>query len=432
MKKIAIALFSLSILLFIIVKTSLWYFTHDFVDTQINNAKPFLQISYDKISSSFTGSATVHDIKVYIPTKDETLSIESVQFKAADLSSLLSLNSHLNNNELPKSLTLLIKGISLSLSGKIVKTLDDPTIEPSHLEVFSTLACGNTVRIGSKELTQMGYQSFIDDMTLTYQFDPRNKVVNYDIKNHFRDFIHFNFYGTINNITNLNSLKTMLINSSMVNSAKLGDIAVEFIDDSYVGRKNVFCANQGKRKVEDYINEHSLQVKQYLVSYGVEAEDGLLDAYRTSLEKPGSILFEANLSKLSGTTELMSFEPNDFIQFVRLKLFVNSKRINEISINIDKEQLIRATTTKEVELETPDQIKEKKAVIIRKYRPVSVANLKNFNGFKVIIENSKGAIYKGNINTKEADTYEVITRLRSGSISYHIPISTIKSAKVFH
>ena len=424
MKKIVIALAVITIVSFAVLKGGLWYLTQEFVDNQIIKAKPFVDISYNEIDSSLTGSATVSKVKVFIPALDETLYIESIQFLTPDLQTLFTLDSQLNNKQLPESLSLLISGLQLDLNGNIMKLMDNPDVEPTQLEVFSTLACGETYRIGSSAMTQMGYDDLTSDIILRYQFDPRNKKVNYSIRDNIRDMTHITLSGDIHNVSDLNSFSDK--------SARLGKISLEFQDDSYIERKNRFCAKQSKQSVEDYIVDHTTKVKTYLLSYGVIPEEGLLNAYKTLLETSGTVLFEADLSNLTGTEEFKTFVPNDVIQFMRLKLFVNGERINEISVDIDKEKLIETATSDDIELETPDQVERKQAMIIKKYRPVSVANLKNFDGYRAKIETTKGKHYKGTIKTGNRQTLEVITRLRSGNISYHVPWNQIKKAEVFN
>ena len=424
MKKIVIAFFALSIAFFAVLKGSLWYFTQQFVDRQVVQAKPFAQISYKEIKTSLTGSATVTDIKVYLPDIDDNILIESVRFMAPDLLTLISLDSRLQNNELPESLNLIITGASIELNGNLMNMIDNPDAEPTPLEVFSTLACGDIHRIGSNALTNMAYDTITSDLILNYQFNARKKTLHYILKNNIRDMTHFNLSGDLFGVTDIKSLTN--------NTAQPGHITLEITDDSYIERKNRFCAAQGKRSITDYVNEHTRQVKEYLFSYGVEPEDGLLNAYNTIIETSAPIVLEADLSKLSGTKEIVSFEPNDIIQFVHLKLFVEGKRINEISIAIDKEKLVKTATGTEVELETPDQIKKKQAIIIKKYRPVSIANLKNFNGFRVKIKTNNGKQFKGTLKTDAPNIYEVVSRLRAGSISYHLPVNTIKEAQVYN
>lgn len=424
MKKIVTALFILTIVIFAAIKGVLWYKTEKFVENQIIQAKPFVDIAYSGIKTSLNGSATVNQIKIYIPAVDETIRIDSIQFLAPDLITLITLDNQLNNKQLPESLSLLISGAALDLNGNLMKILDNPDIEPTQLEVFSTLACGETYRIGSKALSQMGYDSLTSDIILRYQFNEHKNLLNFTISHNIRDMTHINLSGELHNVRNMDSLTN--------GSSSPGKFTLEIQDDSYIERKNRFCAKQGKRSVEEYILAHTTQVKEYLSSYGVTPEDGLLNAYKTVLETSGTMLFEADLKNLTGLEEIKTFEPNDIIQFMRLRLSVNNKRINEISIDIDKDKLIAAATSEDVELETPEQIQKKRAIIIKKYRNVSVENLKNFNGFRVKIETTNGKHYKGSINTANPAEYEVISRLRSGNISYHIPVSKIKKAQVFH
>ncbi|MCU7800302.1 MAG: hypothetical protein KZQ70_09195 [gamma proteobacterium symbiont of Lucinoma myriamae] len=424
MKKIVIALFILSIATFAIIKTILWYFSQELVEHQVIQAKPFAQISYKEIKTSFTGSITVTGVKVFIPLIDEKINIESIKLIAPDLKTLLTLDYQFQNNKLPSALTFIVSGASLNLDSNLIKMLDNPDIEPTPIEALSTLACGDTYRIGSKALSKMGYDTLTNDIIINYNYSSRNNTLNYDIRNNIRDMTRVNLSGALHDVTNLNSLKTK--------KARFGKVTLEIIDDSYISQKNKFCANQGKRTVSEYIDEHNLQVKEYLLSYGIRPEDGLLNAYRTLLETSGSIIIKADLIKLTGTEELMSFEPNDIIQFIQMKLFVNGERINEISIDIDKDKLIETATNEEVEIETPDEIKKKRAIIIKKYRLVSAANLQNFNGFRVKIETKAGKHFSGTINTTNPRIYEVISRMRSGNISYFVPVNTIRKAEVFN
>ncbi|MDX2505414.1 MAG: hypothetical protein QNL62_13185 [Gammaproteobacteria bacterium] len=424
MKKIVITLIVLSITIFAAIKGTTWYLTQQFVDNQIVQAKPFVQISYKDIKTSLTGSATVTGIKIYIPAIDDAIYIESIQFLAPDLMTLLALDNKLQRKQLPESLSLLISSASVDLNGNLMGIMDNPNAEPSQLEVFSTLGCGDVYRIGSKALSQMGYDRIINDIVLSYQFNPRNKLLRYTIRNNIRDMTHINLSGELHGVTDLDSFSN--------NTVKPGKTSLEIVDDSYIERKNRYCANQGKLKIEEYINQHINQLQEYLISYGISPEEGLFNAYKTILETSGSMVFEADLSQLTGTTEFKTFEPNDIIQFVHLRFFVNGKRINEISIAIDKDKLIETATSDEIDVETPDEIKKKRAIIVKKYHSISAAALANFNKFRVRIETSNGKHYKGTINTNDRRIYEVTTRLRSGTISYHIPVDTIYKAEVFY
>ncbi|MCP3849263.1 MAG: hypothetical protein GY694_03330, partial [Gammaproteobacteria bacterium] len=315
MKKIVILVFIISIAGFAALKGSLWYFTQQFVDKQVLQAKPFAQISYKEIKTSLTGSATVSGIKIYSPSFDDSVFIESIQFMAPDLMTLITLDYQLSNKKLPESLNLIIKGARIELNGSFMQLADNPDIEPSQLEVFSTLACGETYRIGSKALSDMGYENITTDILLSYQHNARNKTLSYKLNNNILGMTHFKISGQLRNVTGLDSL--------VQHTAQPGTIEIEIIDDSYINQKNLFCAAQGGRKINEYIKEHILQVEEYLLSYGIETEEGLLNAYKTIIETSAPIRLEADLSKLTGTKEIISFEPNDIIQFIRLKLFVN-------------------------------------------------------------------------------------------------------------
>ncbi len=275
MKKIFLVLFVLTVLTLAALKGSLWYLTEQFIEHQIAQAKPFVQISYKDFETSLTSSATVNKLKVYIPSVDESIRIDSIKFTAPDLISLLTMDSQIQNGQLPEALSLIVKGISISLNGNIMQLLDNPDMEPSQVEVFSTLACGDVYRIGSKALSKMGYDKLISDLVLSYQYQPNLKKLSYIIQYHIHDMTNLNISGDLSGISSLNDFKK--------GTVQPGKLIVEIIDDSYIKRKNRFCANEEKLEVADYINKHLTQVNEYLASFGIKPEEGLL-AYKRVLQ----------------------------------------------------------------------------------------------------------------------------------------------------
>ncbi len=241
MKKIFLVLFVLTVLTLAALKGSLWYLTEQFIEHQIAQAKPF--------ETSLAGSATVHKLKVYIPLVDESIHIDSIRFTAPDLISLLTMDSQIQDGQLPEALNLIVKGINISLNGKIMQLLDNPDMEPSQVEVFSTLACGDIYRIGSKALSKMGYDELVSDLVLSYQYQPNLKKLSYIIQYHIHDMTNFNISGDLSGISSLNDFKK--------GTVQPGKLIVEIIDNSYIERKNCFCANEEKLEVADYINLNS-------------------------------------------------------------------------------------------------------------------------------------------------------------------------------
>jgi len=423
MKKLFSTLFLLSIILLGALKLALWYFSQEFVVTQIQQIDPLAEVAYESIETSFTGSATIRGIKAYIPLIDQTIHIDSIKIIAPDVKSLLTLDKQLQENNLPVSLTFLMSGLTLNFDSNLMKMLDDPDIERSPVEVISTLACGDIQRINGDSLEKMGYDKIVINSSLNYHFNAHNKTLSYTIKNNILDMSYINLSGVLHDIADLSSLRNQII--------RPGKLEIELIDNSYIKQKNRFCANQGKRNIDDYISEHMTQLQKYLSDYGILPEEGLLNAYQAVLKNSASVRIKTNLINLSGTDEISFFDPNDLIQFIQLKLFINDKRINELSLAIDKSKLIETVSNDDIVIKAPDEIKKQRALIAKRYRPVSAIGLRNYNGFRVKITTRSGKHYKGTIITKNPRRYEIITRFRSGNISYFVSPGSIKNAAVF-
>ena len=428
LKKSIIALLILSISGFAILYGSLWYFTQQFVDQQVFQAKPFAQISYKKIEPSLKGSATVTGIRFFIPSIDETIFIRSIKFTAPDLLTFLMLNSKTQQKQIPESLSLIISNAVINLNGPVMNMIDNPDIEPSAMEAFSTLACGDTNRIGSRTLSKMGYESFNNNITLNYRFFADQKRIKYTLSNHIEDMSIISINGELLDVTDLKSLTKQ--------SLKPSKISLEIQDDSYIKRKNDFCALQQKYSVNEYISEHVRQVGEYLTIYGIEVDPALLDAYSKLITTMGNVRFEADLSSLhneiTDIEELKSFVPNDIIQFIRLKLFVNDKRIDQLSVKVDTDKLIAAINNDNGDTEKPQSLMKKQVLVYKKYHRIFPGQLKKYNGFRVKLETLSGKHYRGTLNTDNPKYIEVIIRMRSGNVGYQVSKYDIKKVEVFY
>jgi len=428
MKKTIIALLIIAISGFALLQGSLWYFTQQFVDQQVYKAKPFAQISYKEIETSMQGSAIVKGVRVFIPAINETIFINSVEFKAPDVFTFLMLNSKTEQQQIPESLKLIILNAAINLNGPVMNMIDNPDIEPSAIEAFSTLACGDINRMGSRSLSKMGYEMINNNITLEYQFYPEKKRINYTVSNHIEDMSIITVSGELSNVSDIKSFSGKTL--------KPGKISLEIQDDSYIKRKNDFCALQEKYSVNEYITEHVRQVGEYLGVYGIEVEVDLLDAYKKLLKTMGSVRFDADLKPLSETIsyaeELKTFAPNDIIQFIRLKLYVNDKRINQVSIKVDMDKLLDAASNNTSELGQPNSMMKKQVLVYKKYHQISLSNLNNYNGYRVRVETRNGRYYRGTLKTNNPKYYEVITHMRSGNIGYQVTKRNIKKIEAFY
>jgi len=125
--------------------------------------------------------------------------------------------------------------------------------------------------------------------------------------------------------------------------------------------------------------------------------------------------------------------PNDIIQFIRLKLFVNNKRVDALSIKINQDKLTTAIND-DIDRSTkqkPGTLKKKQVLVYKKYHLVSADDLIKYHGYRVKIETNNGKHYKGNLNTEDPKNFEIITRMKSGNIGYRVSRNSIKKAEVF-
>jgi hypothetical protein len=433
-KVVKLALFiALPILVYGLIKLSLWYSTKITIENFSKQAQGIAEIEYKTITSSLKGSVSVNTITIFIPIAKESIHIKSIRLSADNLLTLLKLGlrSKFKSNEIPKSLSLIVEGLRVDINSKLINSPKGTKQTP--FERFSTLACGETLRFDEKALTKMGYSEIETDFNLSYSYDKLSKNLSINLYENMDRFFSLDFSAELKGVSKIPDSSALAIGASTgtipQDFPQLGKVKLSINDDSFISRKVNFCANNNNSSQKDYIKKHVAMVNNYLQQLGMTFNQSLVDAYTTSLTHPGNVVVSMDFSAITDPMELSQFLLEDIIVQLNTELLVNNKPITPISIKIDQQQFAdtKKGKVKEIKIHDPNvKIREK-----RKYHAVNKNNLQKYSKHMVIVKTVQGKTYEGQLHLVGINKYEIIARSRGGEIGYFVKNSDIKSIQVF-
>jgi hypothetical protein len=95
----------------ILIKASLWLSVRSIMNDAVAQMSPFMNLSYQGITSSFDGRVGVEGIKVQVPMFNDEFHIAHAELKFKGLMDLLSFKERLAEGKFPEQMAVNIKGL---------------------------------------------------------------------------------------------------------------------------------------------------------------------------------------------------------------------------------------------------------------------------------------------------------------------------------
>ncbi len=417
----------LPILCVVGIKAYLWYSTKNLLEQYKLQFADVIKLDYKDISNSLQGSATVHGITLFIPAVKETVHIGSIRLKTSGIFDLLTLPSKFEDNEPPNSLSLSIDDFAVQVNGKMLNIKKEQD-KQSSFERMSTLACGDVLRFDGNFLKDIGYSQINSNIDLSYKFNTTTRRLKFTVSDAMDDLYSFEFSLEINRLNSLstNHFTSMVMMPGMDSNPKVGKISLKITDELFTTRKNIFCAQKNNSTKDEYINKHIDLVQQMLSQLGISVDKSLVNAYRTTLDKPGTVEVSLNLADVDNFMSLASYTPNEIISMLNTKLFVNEQEIKPLFVYFSK----KSSRQHQQDLKLKDD--NVKPKIVKRYHRVDKSKLRKYDKYPVKLTKINGQEYNGQLVIHNQFNYEILTRTRGGVMSYHVILEDIKSAEVFY
>ena len=425
MKKVIIGLFVLVITIATSGYFYIYYQTKKGVDSIITAIQPFLQISYDSFQNPMDGSISINKVNISAANGFD-MDIGSVEMRLNSVMDYLQLQDYINSRQIFPKLQFKVNHarINLDMVNDVAEARS--TLLNRAYNRASAQGCGEVEDIDNDFSRKLKYDELDASLNMdyTYSKDLSKIDIVFDIVVH--DMASYSFRTTIPNI---NTYADFANPDNKVNSFQF-----ETRDLGYNKRLIEYCAQQSGVEYAAYVDHHMEQLRNFLTNANVSFSDELFDAYKAYLADGAMITVNINPESAVGVEYIDMYKPNDWPFILGLEIYVEGNKINDMSMNWNKDTVARDLMRSRAEMNTEpvaqaEEVQEQAPQMA--FVSVPAAELKNYINSTAQLETVIGRKYRGQI--LNADTMSVTIQVSMGGGQMEIPIklNQLSSALVY-
>ena len=284
------------------LKLLAWYAVGHDADRVTAALAPYAQVKYDGLSAGLDGSVSVDNVTVVQPTSHASYHANSLTIGTPGLFWLLK-HSLLHETDLPPTLTLNATGVKFPP----LPWLDPQLLDPVTGALFASAGCG--AAFTADDYRRMGAPVATTNVRAEYHYQPDSHALD------MKTTLSTPGYSTITLRGDLHSFDlTALTNAQTWDKMRAGQLAVDFADDGFLGRRNQYCTQRLGVPASEFVLRHIAAVDTLLNEHRVQPSTELIALYRNLVEHGGQATL---LSLPRGTFALNHWQggsPDDLLR----------------------------------------------------------------------------------------------------------------------
>ena len=431
-RNVLIAVPILAAAVFAGLKGYLHYTYESLLNEAIQNASPFVELRYDDLSTTFDGDLIIKGITV-TPRAEftDTVRIGSVHYDTPGVLYLLTNRDRLEQGEFPSHVRLEIRGLEVPLDGFIAGALDKSTeAENVKLDGQITPFCGDAHYLTSRHYAEMGYKSWVSDISLGYEFKKHSQLIHIALTWATRGIGSLALSADLSGVTST-SAQTLMASGP----PSLSRVELIYGDDSYVSRILEYCAGKRQMTREELIQaEVNAEPEYYAATWGILPGQALLQAYQRFLESPAEVRVVMHTDTIGDLATLSQYRKTDLPALLNMQVYVNGEVVDDLSFS---EPAIRpANRRRSASGRDGTQVSSGKARSAPpptpQYHAVRAEELSEHVGRNVRIHTVGGAVREGRLSGVRNHKIYAMSRVYGGKMEVIVPVDQANRIEVYY
>lgn len=402
----------------LLIKVSLWLSVRSIMSDAVAKLSPFMQVSYEGITSSFDGRVGVEGLKARLPMFDDELRVAHAELQFKGLGDLLAFKERLEEGKFPEQMAVNLKGLEIDVHGPLMQMIHGAPQERSLHTAISSVACGRSSTIGVDELLDMGYRTLETDGHFSYLFQPGAQTLSFNLNADTRDMGDYRFSFSLANMSEKPG-------DLRANPPRVSSVTLEFNDNQYLRKVNAYCAARLGQSADEYLQTAIDHLDRALRAQRIALDPALLAALKNYYADPQAMRVELTPSEGVAWDGLEFFAATDVVSMLKPVLLVNQQVVEPLAFswvdpaaiaNPEPNELVRAQAEPE---QKPIQ-----------YEFVSVASLSEYAGKRLQFITYDGAYYQGVLHKVENGKAFLSVQFGTGSAEMFLRLEKIDKVRV--
>ena len=281
----------------------------DAVDIAVIMMAPFVEVTYDGVSSTLTGELTIDGVRAQVSGFKDELVIDRIGIDTPSFLSLLRLTEVTSNplaaaRDIPKSFGFIVEGIRMPVQADYFQTLYKLQLEVLGLEGAGDAAaeCAGKYGFSPRALAGLGYSEQVGSVSVIFRQDHSDFVVDIDSSAE-------QMWDVDVEMTLVGDMITEMSKGTAFRP-RMRDLRIEYVDRSLNERVRKYCASRGLNDQE--ILAAQMDAFHFMGEmYGIEFDEYMVDPYKDFLRGKSSLVITANPTEPITLSQIKLYKPSD-------------------------------------------------------------------------------------------------------------------------
>ena len=363
-----------------------------------------VSISYGWISSSFDGSLVLQDVVLTPYRLKRPYKLSELRLQYGSYFSLMVGLFDLKSLSLEGLKEVNFSGVTVPLEGRDLEQWLASEYGKELLAPMGIYGCGEIVRVGHKELKEMGISEQKAELEIIFHSEAGSVGRRFELKAELYELGRLAFGLTLE--------AKASADSTWVQTA-LRDLSVSYVDNGYLRRVANMCESKTGLSRNEFAKVSALEWKQYLSSNGITVSDDLVNAYYTYMSLGGKVEASMLTKKSNSLKEMFTQFDTDLVE------------VNGVSISLNEVPITAAKVVLEASHYRPVTVEDTVVVPVQQsiektFIPLEMEALDEAIGKQLRVVLSSGKSYKGTLITSDEFYFELAPPTGGGSVTYSV------------
>ncbi len=415
MKRLLLILLASAALGFAFVQYKITNSVSDGLENIKQAIAPFVRMEYGDVSSTLSGNIEVTDLRFVSLQDDREIVADKVALKTDNPWVLMNLRDNLSQNKIPDRLEFAIEGLVADM--EFMTNLQNTAVTDSPYTRLETAGCNGRSRFSRSDLTTMGFDHLVLDMTMGYQLSKGGTRLRITNRMLFRNQMAVSLDMVVDHPSPANEVG-LSAELAAASSLSFASIAIE--DRGQLERVQELCAEETGMDTAQYRKHHLDAWIAEWRNMGLQPSESIVEVYRDYTNNPDSKLtFEMEpFPALDLGDNYLSPDPVYLSDRLNPQMGTESTGMLPVSVGMIPQETAISNADKAVQPEAPTSDKKSTSATdtVSNESPGSLSDLDQYLQRDVSITLKNGRRMEGIIQAIEGDTLKLKRHMHGGTM----------------
>ncbi len=392
------------------------------IDKQLGSA---IKFSYETSAITLTGQVVVGGVELRFIHPKIDVSVNKVKLSTGSIFDMAFLSSLFREKTLPENFSLILDQVVIPLTPDLVKLIT-AVEQPDSWSRMAAVGCGEVRSIGMSQYFAMGYDYLVFSSETRYSRDSFN--------GHLIGSSRFSIEETADVVLKFdiaNFFESLDTRSARPIEPSIESMTIDILDRGYNRHRNEYCAIKSEQKIEEYLGNHVIAVKQKFAQADINITPTGIRFYTEYLQPSSRLNINITPKPSFSLADFGFYNESEIRDILGLDLKLNGKNIGLLFKDWSHDKFAQIAFTDSSSSQSDQETKRFETVVVRRtFETAPISSIRTQVGAQARLTQYDGKEFLGKIIKIEDQRVFLATPRDGGTVQRSLPLSQVKKLEI--